>query len=172
MWLLSHCVIASAHTLGAIWGSMMCGFLMSIFGQRRAILIAAPVTLASWLSIWLAPFFSVMVTARLAFHFEFAILSHRNSLDIRFMLKSHCGILKSTRYFHSSIHKPTRITIHLETIVDLIKFDNLVTPWYRMSAIILLSFNKVIKASSLPTALISTTMWDCKHRTPETKMLL
>ncbi|XP_027223353.2 facilitated trehalose transporter Tret1 [Penaeus vannamei] len=56
---------ASAHTLGAIWGSMMCGFLMSIFGQRRAILIAAPVTLASWLSIWLAPFFSVMVTARL-----------------------------------------------------------------------------------------------------------
>ncbi|XP_037790788.1 facilitated trehalose transporter Tret1-2 homolog [Penaeus monodon] len=56
---------ASVHTTGAIVGSVVCGPLVSVMGQRRAILITSPFILASWLTIWAASLFSLLVSARL-----------------------------------------------------------------------------------------------------------
>lgn len=52
------------HTTGAIVGSVVCGPLVSVMGQRRAILITSPFILASWLTIWAASLFSLLVSAR------------------------------------------------------------------------------------------------------------
>lgn len=59
-----HLPQASVHTTGGIVGSVVCGPLVSMVGQRRAILITSPFILASWLTIWATSVFSLLVSAR------------------------------------------------------------------------------------------------------------
>ncbi|XP_066949538.1 facilitated trehalose transporter Tret1-2 homolog [Macrobrachium rosenbergii] len=57
--------LASIHTVGAIFGSMICGTLLGVFGQRRTILLMAPVVLTSWITIWAAPSLVFLMAARM-----------------------------------------------------------------------------------------------------------
>ncbi|XP_064102188.1 facilitated trehalose transporter Tret1-2 homolog [Macrobrachium nipponense] len=57
--------LASIHTVGAIFGSMICGTLLGVFGQRRTILLMAPIVLTSWITIWAAPSLVFLMAARM-----------------------------------------------------------------------------------------------------------